>query len=157
MEKKNKNSSKKTSVGSTPTIQSKRVKGGTVFGLISAGVAVAASVAYYLQYNQTQYFDNIAFLLPLIGAALFLIVGMIPPVAKFAPVALWVASFAGLLVYVHAVYMYLSEVFYSGVTPETIASIDPGFVITTLLYLVASILTNIAAWVKQRKTVVVNK
>ena len=157
MEKKNKNNGKQRSVKSTPTIQSKRVKGGTVFGLISAGVAVAASVVYYLQYNQTQYFDNLAFLLPLIGVALFLIVGMIPPVANFAPVALWAAAFAGLLLYVHAVYMYLSEVFYSGVTPETIASIDPGFVITTLLYLVASILTNIAAWVKQRKTVVVNK
>jgi hypothetical protein len=50
--------------------------------------------------------------------------------------------------------MYLSEVFYSGITAEAIASISPEFVWTTALYLGASVFANIAAWIKQIRPVV---
>lgn len=124
---------------------------GVLFAVIAALVGIAAAVIYYRSYGETQYYDKIAALLPFVGAALFVVLWCIRPTANFAPAVLFACVFAAFLVYVHAVYMYLSEVFYSGITSEAIASIAPEFIFTTALYLGASVLTNIAAWVKQIK------
>ena len=126
---------------------------GFYFAAFSAFVSIAAAIVYAVFYGQSQYFDGWAVALPLVGFALLLTLGNFKATAAFAPIVLFAVNFGALLVYVHAVYPYLGEAFYSGVTIEAIFNLSPAFVLTFLLYLIGCALCNASAWMPQRKTV----
>ena len=48
--------------------------------------------------------------------------------------------------------MYLSGVFYNGVSAEAFALIDGGYLFIAIAFLVSAILGNVALWLKQSET-----
>ena len=75
---------------------------------------------YKAGFDNTQYFTQEAFLLPLIACGVTLALSFVS--ARYGAVAMFLASFASLLSFVSASYLYLSSVFFSGV-PETLGAI----------------------------------
>lgn len=124
-----------------------------IFAALSSVLAIVAAIVFQVSYHGTQYYELLAVILPLIGVAAFLLLNFVRPVRPFAGIVLWLFLFVSFLVYVHAVYMYLSEVFYSGITAEAISSISPAFIGTMVLYLGAAIVANVTAWLRKTKKV----
>lgn len=47
--------------------------------------------------------------------------------------------------------MYLSEVFYSGISKETLQALDKTYVVCIVLFLISGIIGNVAIYKKQNK------
>ena len=109
---------------------------------------IAAAISYtqgftdaLLEYNS----DNVMSIAT-IGVAAFFVLLVFGPTTEFAPVALWLTTFASLLAYVTNIYMYFTGVFYNGVSLEAFQLIDPTVLISTVLFVVAFLLGNIASY-----------
>ena len=70
-------------------------------------------------FDGTQYFSQKAFLIPLIGAIVVLLLSAIRWVGEYAPVMMFLVSLTALLSFVNVSYLYLSSVFFNGIA-ETI-------------------------------------
>ena len=121
---------------------------GFYFSLASAATLIAAAISYtqgitdaLLEYNS----DNVMSIAT-IGVAAFFVLLVFGPTTEFAPVALWLTTFASLLAYVTNIYMYFTGVFYNGVSLEAFQLIDPTVLISTVLFVVAFILGNVASY-----------
>lgn len=110
--------------------------------LVSAAVVLAAC------YSDSKYMSWIAFALSLAGIAVYCLLMVCRHTEQYAAVALFAFSFAAFLLYISGIYMYFSDVFYSGVTLEAFRNMDASFVSCTVLYLVATVLSNVAVWLK---------
>lgn len=69
--------------------------------------------------------------------------------SRFAPKVLWGFVFAGFLAFVSTSYMYLSGIFYNGVSGEAIAMIDPAFMTSAVLLILSCVIGNVAIWFGQ--------
>lgn len=118
---------------------------------VGALLCLAASIIYFVGYNGTGYYNLLAFLMPLIGAAVYLILAFLPWTQRFAAGVLEAFAFASFLLFIRFVYLYLSEVFYAGITPTAIASLKPQFVLVFAFELVAVILANFGIYVAPKK------
>ena len=121
---------------------------GFYFSLASAATLIAAAISYtqgftdaLLEYNS----DNVMSIAT-IGVAAFFVLLVFGPTTEFAPVALWLTTFASLLAYVTNISMYFTGVFYNGVSLEAFQLIDPTVLISTVLFVVAFILGNVASY-----------
>lgn len=137
---------------------------GAYFSLVATVLGLVAAIVYQAAYGGTQYYEVWAVLLPVFGVIGFLF-GTVSrvlggkvwnTVADFMPVVLLICAFATFLTYIHAVYLYLGDVFYAGVTAEAFSKMNPLFIVTAVLYLVAFILSNVACWMRQRKPAAVS-
>lgn len=129
----------------------KRTIRGFYLPLVGALLSLAASIIYIVAYTGTNYFNIAAFLLPLFSVIGFIGLILFPVTEKYASLCLELLSFLGFLFFIHATYLYLSTVFYDGVTLSAIQSINPCFVLTLLFELLAIIFGNIGIYVSPRK------
>lgn len=118
------------------------------FSVVAAALSVAGGIVFATVYHASKYMSWAAVVLPfcalLSGAGL----SVLPQTRKYAPWALFGFNFAAFLVYVHAIYMYLSDVFYGGVSWAAMKEMDVSFVLCTLFFLLGSIAANVAIWLK---------
>lgn len=126
-------------------------KVGFYFSLASIITLVAGVLSYtngftgnLLEYNNGEAVMTTA----LIGIGAFVVLLLLKLTSSYAPIALWVGSFASLLAYVNNIYMYFTGVFYNGVSLEAFALIDPVVITSTLLFAASFILANIAMYTK---------
>lgn len=137
--------------------KTKKAKGGRAFGfylgLLTAILSVVTGVAFMLGYGESEYMSTEAFALVIAAAVAFVVLSLFRGTSSLAPVALFGLNFASFLLYVHAIYMYLSSVFYGGFSAEALAMLDSEFVLCTLLWVVIVVLSNICMFLKQRKPV----
>lgn len=129
----------------------KRTIRGFYLPLVGSLLSLAASIIYLSAYTGTNYFNIAAFLLPLFSALGFIGLILFPITEKYASLCLELLSFLGFLFFLHASYLYLSTVFYDGVTLQAIKSINPCFVLTILFELIAIVFGNIGIYVSPRK------
>lgn len=127
----------------------------TVGFYLSCAAAVLAVVTGFIYRSgfkdQAVYYSTAAVALPIVAAGTFLLLCPFRWTEKYAPLTLLILSFIGFLVYIHTVYMYLSEVFYAGINADTIALLSKEFIFSTLFYLLTIIFSNIGVWMKQSK------
>lgn len=97
------------------------------------------------------YFSAAVIAVAVVGIVAFVAMSVFSKTEKYAPVALWVFIFVSLLLFINAAYMYFSEVFYSGVSAETFGLIDPSFLASVILFVLAVVAANVACWMKQAK------
>ena len=121
---------------------------GFYFSLASAATLIAAAFSYTKGFTDTllEYNSDNVMSIAAIGVAAFFVLLVFGPTTEFAPVALWLTTFASLLAYVTNIYMYFTGVFYNGVSLEAFQLIDPTVLISTALFVVAFLLGNIASY-----------
>lgn len=119
--------------------------------IVGAILSLAASIIYITGYTGTNYFHILAFLFPLFATIAFFGLILFPITEKYASLALGILSFLGLLFFIHAAYLYLSTVFYDGISMQAISNINPAFTLTLLFELIAIIFANIGIYVAPRK------
>lgn len=125
---------------------------GFYLSLITAVLSIAAAIIYGAGFQKetlTEYFSAMVVVLPIIGVVMYIVFAAFEKTAPLAPVALWAFEFAGLLTFISTAYMYLSGIFYNGVSMEAMAAIDPAYLMTVVFLLVACIVGNVSLWFGQ--------
>ena len=69
--------------------------------------------------------------------------------SPYAPVALAAADFVGLLAFIKATYIYLSDAFYGGFSLSALSSLGGGYISVFLLFLLSFVAANVAVYFKQ--------
>lgn len=122
--------------------------------ILAAVLALVESGLYFYFYNGDvllRYYVAEAALIPLAGVAASLLVAAIKPIGKWAPFVLFAAEMMAFCVFVNGTYMYLSSIFFGGISMEAFASIDIGFTACVGLFLAVLLLSAVALFMKQEK------
>ncbi|GEM_PF-888715 len=109
-------------------------------------LALVSSLLYQITYFGTSYYNIIAFLFPLLSGVSFLVLIAFSKTERFASLAMGVLIFVGLLLFIRYVYMYLSTVFYDGISFDAISHMDSRFILIFLFELSAVIISNIGIY-----------
>jgi hypothetical protein len=122
--------------------------------LLSAVLASAGSGVYYYFYHDDsmlRYFSQQAFLLPLIASAGTILLSLIRPLSKWAPLVLFSAEFYAFCQFINGTYLYLSSVFFGGITAEALSSLNMGFIVSVAVFLAVILLSLVATFLKNGK------
>ena len=90
--------------------------------LPAAILCIVAPFVYKAGFDNTQYFEQSTFILPIIGGIVALLLSVPVFTSRYSPLAMFMVSFTALLSFVKVSYLYLSSVFFSGV-PDTLGAI----------------------------------
>ena len=125
-------------------------KVGFYFSLASVVSLIAAAVSYTNGFTDTllEYNSGNVMTVAVTGIIAFVLLLILKPTANYAPLVLWIGSFASLLAYISNIYMYFTGVFYNGLSAEAFALIDPVVLTSTVLFLISLVTANIAMYMK---------
>lgn len=126
---------------------------GFYFSVVSMILLILSMVLYKTKFTGilSEYYNNIVFIPAIIGLVLSVILLIFNKTSKYSPIVLWVCTFISFLLFIQAIYMYFTGVFYNGVTSEAIALINKGVLVSVVFYLITCVISNIAVWLKQSK------
>ena len=118
---------------------------------VAALLSLIASIIYIAGYMGSSYYNILPFLFPLIGAVLFFGLIFFKLTERFAALVTEIFTFLGFLFFIRYVYLYLSTVFYDGISLQAIANISPVFTCVLLFELIAIVLANFGLYIAPRK------
>lgn len=126
---------------------------GFYFSVVSMILLILSMVLYKTKFTGilSEYYNNVVFIPAIIGLVLSVILLIFNKTSKYSPIVLWVCTFINFLLFIQAIYMYFTGVFYNGVTSEAIALINKGVLVSVVFYLITCVISNIAVWLKQSK------
>lgn len=126
---------------------------GFYFSVVSMILLILSVVLYKTKFTGilSEYYNNVVFIPAIIGLVLSVILLIFNKTSKYSPIVLWVCTFISFLLFIQAIYMYFTGVFYNGVTSEAIALINKGVLVSVVFYLITCVISNIAVWLKQSK------
>lgn len=126
---------------------------GFYFSVVSMILLILSMVLYKTKFTGilSEYCNNVVFIPAIIGLVLSVILLIFNKTSKYSPIVLWVCTFISFLLFIQAIYMYFTGVFYNGVTSEAIALINKGVLVSVVFYLITCVISNIAVWLKQSK------
>lgn len=126
---------------------------GFYFSVVSMILLILSMVLYKTKFTGilSEYYSNVVFIPSIIGLVLSVILLIFNKTSKYSPIVLWVCTFISFLLFIQAIYMYFTGVFYNGVTSEAIALINKGVLVSVVFYLITCVISNIAVWLKQSK------
>ncbi len=126
---------------------------GFYFSIVSMILLIISMVLYKTNFTGilSEYYNSVVFIPAIIGLVLGVILLIFNKTAKYSPIVLWVCTFISFLLFIQAIYMYFTGVFYNGVTSEAISLIDKGVLVSVVFYLIACVISNVAVWLKQSK------
>ncbi|CDE24958.1 MAG TPA: hypothetical protein DIU44_01560 [Acholeplasmatales bacterium] len=126
---------------------------GFYFSVVSMILLILSMVLYKTKFTGilSEYYSNVVFIPAIIGLVLSVILLIFNKTSKYSPIVLWVCTFISFLLFIQAIYMYFTGVFYNGVTSEAIALINKGVLVSVVFYLITCVISNIAVWLKQSK------
>lgn len=126
---------------------------GFYFSVVSMILLILSMVLYKTKFTGilSEYYSNVVFIPAIIGFVLSVILLIFNKTSKYSPIVLWVCTFISFLLFIQAIYMYFTGVFYNGVTSEAIALINKGVLVSVVFYLITCVISNIAVWLKQSK------
>ncbi len=128
---------------------------GFYFTAVSAVLAFIAGIVYAGAFKQeflTGYYTAAVVILPIISLVVTVLLAAFKPTANIAPIVSWGLSLITFLTFAGTSYMYLSGVFFNGISAEGFAILDGSYLFITIALLVSAILGNVALWLKQSKT-----
>ena len=126
---------------------------GFYFSVVSMILLILSMVLYKTKFTGilSEYYSNVVFIPAIIGLVLSVILLIFNKTSKYSPIVLWVCTFISFLLFIQAIYMYFTGVFYNGVTSEAIALINKGVLVSVVFYFITCVISNIAVWLKQSK------
>ena len=104
--------------------------------LIAAILSVIVAIVYAAAYNGSRYMSWTAFALSVAGGLGFIALSIPDSTTGFAPAVMGTLDLLSLCLYIDAVYMYLSEVFYGGVNWASMQQLNPAFVFCLVVMIV---------------------
>ncbi len=125
---------------------------GFYFTAVSAVLAFIAGLVYAGAFKKeflTGYYTAAVVILPIISLVLTILLAAFKPTSGIAPIVSWGMSLIAFLTFAGTSYMYLSGVFYNGVSAEAFKLIDGSYLFIAIALLVSAILGNVALWLKQ--------
>lgn len=119
---------------------------GFYFSVVSMILLILSMVLYKAKFTGilSEYYSNVVFIPAIIGLVLSVILLIFNKTSKYSPIVLWVCTFISFLLFIQAIYMYFTGVFYNGVTSEAIALINKGVLVSVVFYLITCVISNIA-------------
>lgn len=126
---------------------------GFYFSVVSMILLILSMVLYKTKFTGilSEYYNNVVFIPAIIGLVLSVILLIFNKTSKYSPIVLWVCTFISFLLFIQAIYIYFTGVFYNGVTSEAIALINKGVLVSVVFYIITCVISNIAVWLKQSK------
>lgn len=123
-------------------------RAGFYVSIVSVAALIAAVLTYTYGFTDTLLEYNLpnVMYIGLISIAAFFLLLIFEFTSNYAPLVLWLGSFASLLAYVSNIYMYFTGVFYNGVSLEAFKLIDSTVLISTALFAVSFITANVAMY-----------
>ena len=119
----------------------------------AALLSLVTAIVYAAAYSGSQYMSWAAFLIMLFAFIGFIALCIFDVTARFAPVLVGVLGLVSFALYVLATYMYLSEVFYNGVTAAAMAELNPAYVFCLVAIIIVIGLSIAGIFMKQIKPV----
>lgn len=129
---------------------------GFYVAIVSVILMYIGNIAY-LGFSGTllEYKDPLATIPAFLGILVFFLLLMPKKTSKYAGLGLWVLHFVTLMLYINAVYMYFTGIFYNGVSAEAFALIDSDVLVSMICYLLGAVAANVAIFLplneKQKK------
>lgn len=118
-------------------------------GLAGAIMSFITAFIYLFSYKGTRYFDSASLVFAIIACILYIALSIFSITSGLAAPIMALFSMLSLCKYVYATYMYLSEVFYHGVTLESIRMMNPAYVICIIGFLIPMLIGIVGFFVKQ--------
>ena len=131
--------------------------GATVLALVASIVFASPEITQATDLRG--YFDasnNINLTLAIIAIAIVVLLSLSKYTLLYGKIFSWALVFTNFLIYAKTIYMYFAGVFYNGFTPDAVQKIDKGCLVSIILFLVASILGNVAIYLFNGKKVAKN-
>ena len=120
----------------------------------TAVLAVVGSAVYYALFRDIsllRYYSPSAAIIPVAVGIVSIVLSLVRPLSRWMPVMLFIAEFCSLCQFANGSYMYLSSIFYGGVTAEALASIGAGYSVPVFIFLVVCILCVVTAFLRHEK------
>lgn len=109
---------------------------------------------YKAGFDNTQYFTEEAYKLPFIACGIALAISLIS--GRYGSIAMFLASFASLLSFASAAYLYLSSVFFSGIADTLGGILDQigfHFAFCAFAFVIALILSIVSIFLPDKRLI----
>lgn len=105
----------------------------------------------YADMDMQRFFSPSAYAVMYIAAALCVAVSFVRPVEKWAPLVMFALTLCSFCLFVNGTYMYLSSVFFAGLTAEAFSSLNAGFTATVIFQFLTMIIALVALFLPHEK------
>lgn len=106
-------------------------------------------------FGGTQYFNNTAFIIPIVGVIVSLLLSVCKYTARYSGLAMFITSFLSLLAFVAVAYMHLTSVFFDGIASTLggiLKQMGAHFSYCLIAYVVSMILSIVAVFLPEPMT-----
>ena len=124
---------------------------GFVVTVVAAALALVTAFVYLGGYEGSVYMSWWVVVLLLVSAIATGALIAFRQTAPYSALVVAVLNFTALLVFIRKTYLYLSEVFYAGISAEAFANIDPSFAFSVVVLPIAAILGNVGIYLLSAK------
>ena len=105
----------------------------------------------YADMNMQRFFSASAYAVAYVTIVLCIAVSFVRPVEKWAPLIVFALTLCSFCLFVNGSFMYLSSVFFGGLTAEAFASLNPSFTATIIFQALTVIAALVALFVPHEK------
>jgi uncharacterized membrane protein YvlD (DUF360 family) len=122
--------------------------------LCAVPLMLIGNIIYRVSYSDMdmqRFFSVEAYAVLYAAIVLVSAISLLEPVEKWAPIAAFALTLCSFCLFVNGTYMYLSSVFFGGVTAEALASLNAGFVATIVFQFLAMIVSLVALFLPHEK------
>lgn len=114
----------------------------------AAYLSIALGLVYLIAYTGSVYLNVWGVVLPLLSGVAYGLLIISKHTRRFAAPAMLVLAFIGFMVFINATYLYLSEVFFDGISAEAFARINIAYVFCVVAYAIIIILSNVSTYLR---------
>ncbi len=133
------------------TCFSKQKKGYSVMSLICFVLSFLSGFVYLgFYHDDTKYFSLVSVILPIVGSVLFALLVLFELTREYASLVLFSFDLLGIGFFIHAIYLYFSEVFYSGFSFDKLGDISVGFYVSFVFFFLSTLLSNILFYMRPK-------
>lgn len=122
-----------------------------VAALLLLCVTVVYSVAFSLAENGNLVVHPEVVAVSFVGLAAFVALSLFSPTERYAGAALFVLSYVAFLLFVLNGYMYLTDVFYDGISLSAFGTLNGGYAFSLIGYIVVCVLSAVGVFMPQKK------
>ena len=127
---------------------------GFYLGLVGAVLSLFMGVYYAATFrSETAYFNDVVWILPVVGGVLFCALSIFDVTAGWAPVAMGLGALGMFTSHLRYVYMYFTNIFFNGVTFDALMSMNFTVTLSIVGPIICMVLAIVGMYSKQNKEV----